>query len=480
MKNLSGTLILIGILLLALSVSAFAQYPEDVLRLSSPGTGTGARALGLGMSYTGVANDFSALYWNPAGLGQLTMNEFSFGMTQLDYGNTGTLYGSGTAFSNNSTNLNALGLVYAVPTTQGSFVVALGYSRQSDFTTGLSFQGFNPRSSIIQSWAPDGASLTPEVTIPEYLKLAYADTFNNVFISPIHDSLMQKGTVIEGGGINNYSVGAGIEVGPALYLGLGLNVLGGSYSYDRTYSELDSRNLYQSFPYDFSSLSLLENVQSDIGGFNAKFGLLYKYAPNSRIGIAIKTPSWISVHETYSQSASSTFDNGDHFTYDGGTGKDDYDATTPFVFSAGASYALQSLMLTGEVEYTDWTQMEFRNAASEVMAYNTQIKSEFRPTANLHVGAEYELVPGSLQIRGGFAYLPSPYNGDPSDYAQKYITGGLSFALQNTIIVELAYAHGAWKNYRINYDYVVNGVQTSRVDEDITTNTILGTVSYRF
>ncbi len=480
MKNYSGSIIILIMLLLSISFTAMAQYPEDVLRLSTPGVGVGARSFGLGMSYTGVANDFSALYWNPAGLGQLKMNEFSFGMSQLGYDNTGTLYNEGASFSNNSTNLNSLGLVYSIPTTQGSLVIALGYSRQSDFTTGLSFQGFNPKSSIIQNWAPDGAPLTPDVTIAEYLKLAYADTISQRFISPIHDSLTQNGTVIEGGGINNYSIGGGVEVGPNLFLGLSLNVLGGSYSYERNYGENDLLNYYQTFPYDFSSLSLLENVESDIGGFNAKVGLLYKYAPNSRIGVTIKTPSWISVHETFSQSASSTFDDGYHLTYDGGTGKDDYDVTTPFVFSVGASYAIQNLMLTGEVEYTDWTQMEFRNASADVMAYNTLIKSEFQPTANLHAGAEYELIPGSFQIRGGFAYLPSPYNGDPSDYAKKYITGGVSFALQNSIIIELGYAHGFWKNYRVNYDYSINNVQTARVDEDIKTNTILGTVSYRF
>lgn len=480
MKNINRNTLLLCAVLLLITIPAMAQYPEDVLRLSTPGTGVGARALGLGMSYTGIANDFSALYWNPAGLGQLKMNEFSFGMSQFGTDNTGTFYNSGQSFSNNSTNINSLGLVYSIPTTQGSFVVALGYSRQSDFTTGLSFKGFNPNSSIIQNWAPDGASLTPDITIAEYLKLAYADTLTQKFISPIKDSLNQSGTVLEGGGINNYSVGAGIEVGPNIYLGLSLNVLAGSYSFQQNYYENDLLNIHNTFPYDMTSLSLLQNVESDIGGFSMKFGLLYNFAPNSRIGLAIKSPSWISVHETFSQSATSSFDNGDGFSYNGGVLKDDYDATTPFVFSLGASVGIQNLMVSGEVEYTDWTQMEFRNATADVMAYNTLIKSEFRATANLHVGAEYELVPGIFQIRGGFAYLPSPYQGDPSDFDQKYITGGVSFSLQNSIIIELGYAHGMWKNYRVNYDYSINGVQTARVDEDITTNTILGTISYRF
>ena len=485
MKTLNRSTILLCLCMMLIAIPAMGQYPEDVLRLSTPGIGVGARALGLGMSYTGVANDFSALYWNPAGLAQLKMNEFNFGMSQLNFGNDGTLYDNTKSFSDNSTNINSIGLVYSIPTVQGSFVIALGYNRQADFTTGLKFQGFNPYSSIIQSWAPDGMSYPSDLSrnLAYQLYLANLDTNTGLWDSKIKNNLTQSGTVIEGGGLNNYSAGASIEAAPNVYLGLSLNVLAGSYSYTRNYYENDYDQLYSTIPFDFNSMALQENVQSDIGGFYAKVGLLYKFAPNSRIGVAIKTPSWISVHETYSERASSQFDSvsqlGNSFFY-GFDGKDDYDATTPFVFSIGASYGIQNLMLAGDIEYTDWTQMEFRNAPADVMDFNTAIKSEFRATENFHVGAEYELVPGVFQLRAGFAYLQSPYNGDPTDFNQKYITGGVSFSLQNSIIIELGYAHGMWKDYRANYDYPVNGAQSSVVSEDITTNTVLGTVSYRF
>ncbi len=479
MKNLQRGIALVCLLLLTLSIQGFAQYPEDILRLSLSTPGVGARSLGLGLAYTGVANDFSAIYWNPAGLGQLKMNEFSIGLSQFMFDNTGTLYGNGESSSNSSTNLNNLGLVYAVPTTRGSFVVALGYSKQADFTTGMSFKGFNPNSSIIQTWAPDGAPYSDLANNIAYqLYLANIDTVTGTWDSKIKDSLTQSGKVIEGGGLNNYSIGLGVEAAPNLFLGLSLNVVTGSYSYNRNYYEDDFRNIHNTIPFDLTSLSLLETVNSDISGFSAKFGFLYSYAPNSRIGVAIKTPTWVTVQETYTQEATSLFDNNDSFTYPSGgssVGKDEYDATTPFVFSAGLSYAIRDLMLAAEVEYTDWTQMEFRNTTiPQLLRFNNQIKDEFRGTGNFHLGAEYELVPGAFQIRGGFAYLQSPYAGDPTDFDKKYITAGASFSLENAVIIELGYAHGMWKDYRVNYD------QTSRVDEDITTNTIMGTVAYRF
>ena len=39
--------------------------------------GVGARAIALGKAFTAIANDGSAIYWNPAGLAQLSTREFS-------------------------------------------------------------------------------------------------------------------------------------------------------------------------------------------------------------------------------------------------------------------------------------------------------------------------------------------------------------------------------------------------------------------
>jgi len=54
--------------------TTYAQkYTSEFLTI-----GVGARALGMGGAFSAIANDGSAVYWNPAGLSQLTKREISF------------------------------------------------------------------------------------------------------------------------------------------------------------------------------------------------------------------------------------------------------------------------------------------------------------------------------------------------------------------------------------------------------------------
>ena len=135
---------------------------------------------------------------------------------------------------------------------------------------------------------------------------------------------------------------------------------------------------------------------------------------------------------------------------------------------------LRELVLSADIEYTDWTTMEFANANSTILQNNLDIKQIFRATANLRGGAEYEIRSIGLRLRGGYIYNTSPYQGDPTSYDQQYITGGLGIMLGESTMLDLAYAHGWWKTFRVNYD------STSRVDESIATNTFLMTLAFRF
>jgi len=68
----------ISLLLLASVILANTSHAEvdfDYLHGSDLGMGIGARAVSMGGAFTAVADDASAVFWNPAGLSQLTDNQ---------------------------------------------------------------------------------------------------------------------------------------------------------------------------------------------------------------------------------------------------------------------------------------------------------------------------------------------------------------------------------------------------------------------
>jgi len=313
--------------------------------------------------------------------------------------------------------------------------------------------------------------------------LYLADSVNGRLVSRVKNNVTQSGQILSDNGLNNVAIALASEASKNLYLGISFNFATGSYSYNRNYFE---DNLSEARSPNSYSLALSENFNDDIGGFSATLGLLYKFNHNSRLGLTVRTPTWITVHERYSEQGTNIFDsNLDSTATYSTSGPNDYDVTTPFVFSAGYSQIIKDLLISAEVDYEDYTQMEFRNTDNATLLYyNTQIKELFRPTVNLKIGGEYEFTSIGLRIRAGYAYLPSAYSGDPSSLATKYITGGIGYVFDNSMAIDIGYAHGAvntsqyysdpWGAYRWTYD------PSSIVDESITTNNLIGTVTYRF
>ncbi|MFA6470387.1 MAG: hypothetical protein WCW35_15945, partial [Bacteroidota bacterium] len=64
-----------------------AQFSEDAVRYSGRGNGVGSRALGMGNAYIGVSDDYSATFWNPAGLAQMRRLEVMGGISNVGFTN---------------------------------------------------------------------------------------------------------------------------------------------------------------------------------------------------------------------------------------------------------------------------------------------------------------------------------------------------------------------------------------------------------
>ena len=474
-----------------------AQYAEDVLRLSQFGSSVGARSQGMGNTVVGVADDYSALFGNPAGLSQQKDFEFSGGLSRLGYGNDVTFFGNKTTDNNNAMNLNNLGLVYPIATSRGGLTFAFGFGRVANYTSIASFNGFNSSSSIVPTTVPSTNTYSYSDadynsfynnSIPYQLWLAdiFTDTVNGIekLVPQILKNVQQTGTIREGGGMNNWSFGGGIDIAPNISLGITLNYVTGSYSYDRLYQENDPNNLNSLVVNKVSTylnqFTWQSTITDDITGFNALVGLMYRKPGLYRIGVTVKLPTTYEISETFTDNYSSTFKSDYNTSYSMSTnGITDYKVITPTVLSGGISVQpFVWLMLAGDAEYTDWTQMKFDTDNPDLIQENKNIQSWMRETWNLRGGAEATIFDWGIILRAGIESKPSPWKGDPSSYDQLTYTAGVGVLVDAGSTLNASFAYGNWNTFRDNYTW--GNTPASRTSESVTTQTFNLTFSHRF
>jgi long-subunit fatty acid transport protein len=477
--------------------SAQAQYPADGLRLSQISSSVGARSQAMGNSVVGIADDYSALFGNPAGLSQQKSFEFSVGLSSIGYDNDVTFFGNNIKDNNNAIRLDNLGIVYPIPTRQGGLTFAFGFGRVANFTSVASFEGFNPSTSIVKTFKPYGGTqfgdfdlLTLSLDEADNLinnQLAFriflADTLDDYLFPVLTDSVQQSTRILEGGGINHWSFGGGIDIAKNLSIGVTLNFVSGTYTFDNEFTESDTRNIYKStyrFPYNFDHWIYANTITSDLSGFNALFGIMYRQPGKYRIGATVRVPTTYEISQTFTEDGTSYFDDGFFEKLSPALiHESKYQIVTPLVVSGGLSaQPLDWIMIAGDAEYTDWTQIEFETDDQELKKEHRDFKKMLRETWNLRCGAEVSIWDIGLKLRAGLEYKPSPWKNKPSSYDQIKYTCGFGFIIGENSSINASYALGVWKTDRSNL-YWIN-VPSFETSELVTTNTINVTFSHRF
>ena len=454
----------------------YAQNVNDALRVGIPGLGANARALGMGNSFIGLSDDASAAFFNPAGFGLLKKLEFSGGLNYGNYNNNVDFLNANTEYSNSATKLNRISFAFPFPTLRGSLVFGLSYHQTKDLTGALKFDGLNNgNTSLIQDY------LDTDIPFDLYL----TDQDGN---TPIDGMLNQSGTIISSGVINNWTFSGAIEVYKNLFMGLNLNIITGNYKSDNEYYEDDTENLYEgviasdeALSEDFQTFYLNRILDWDISGWDAKFGLLYQLNNNARFGLTVQFPKTYNIKEDFSVNGYSLFGTGFSPELDRDKYSDavEYDIITPIELAGGFSVNITGLILSAQATLIDYSQIEFEDVEGLgqplVASLNRDAKDLLASVINYNLGIEYTVPQIGMRLRGGFFVQPSPYQGDPSEFDRKYFTTGIGFLADESVGIDVAYAHGWWKDFGDNYSSEV-----SRTFQDITSDYIILTGIYRF
>lgn len=201
-----------------------------------------ARALALGGNYTALAQDYSALYYNPAALAFVKAREAQVGLSGL-INASATDAGSGsTVVDKERIRLSAGGLLWSVPASRGGLSFALGYSCPGIFDNATQY-------------ARETANTTDEFRLTSY------------------------------GQLNLWSVGFGVQFAPGLSGGLTASLVTGS-------STSQARRYFEQFGAVVDSVN--DNYETTIDrtyvGYDLRFGIMYQFNDMLAMGLRVVAP----------------------------------------------------------------------------------------------------------------------------------------------------------------------------------------------
>ncbi len=448
--------------------TAKAQFIEDALRYTKPNGYPTARSAALGISYMGVVDDISAMYYNPAGLSLIPKTEFSIGMNFMMNKNETLGFDQLTSFKSNKENFNNIGIVS--PFVYGESqdkrgAIGVAYHLENNFHQDYETAWFNPKS-----------------TFSNYLATNFPEIAYHVFLTPeasksetpVRDSLSQSSSVIQSGGIHNITGAASFEVNPNFSIGFSIVGKWGSYQYDRIFTESDISNKYNekkadNSQLDFKSLQVNEGIRQDISGISGSLGILGKVGKNVRISAAIKFPTYYEITENYSLKVQSTWDNGDvPNPYTSPEGSVTYKVRTPFVYDAGLSFYASGLVFTTGLEYTDASQLEFTDASlstnteddgssvANMNAVNRLIVKELVGQVTWGFGAEYSFPMIPVSVRASYTSTTSPYHLDVSGADRKTFAFGGGVGIAKGVRIDASARFSDYTEFRTLYGNDVN------------------------
>ena len=386
--------------------------------------GIGARAMGMGGAHIAVANDATALVYNPAGLARVKRIELSGSLTHQRLRNrTGffevTTPNFNDGFLQSNTRFSSGAIVLPVPTYRGSLVFALGVNRVASFDEAKKYNKPEKKDEV---------------------------------------------TKLESGGLYLWSFAGAVDISPDISLGGALNVWTGVYDYstvaDSTYDDGYSRWSYR---WD-------DAIKDKYSGWNLKFGV--RVQPNRFLvlGGTIETPVTYTIEEDWLFFTDTVFYKPD---YDSVSWEDpgisEYEFSLPYSLGFGMAFNFSNFILAGDVNYTDWAQIEYKRRYRWASA-NRTIKLKNRETLRWHIGGEYLIPQIGTRFRIGYYQNPFPYESKWIKSNRHYFTGGIGFLIDQVMTVDLALVHGSWEFNNFSADLA----------SKYTTNQIFLTTAYHF
>ncbi len=501
--------ILFGAICLVAGTLLYGQNSTDALRFSQfDVTGT-SRFVGSGSSISALGTEFGVLSTNPAGLALYRSSELVVTPTYQLSSTRSTLQGGffpedpNTLLDNfdnamvkesqGAFSLSNLGfVVHSQPRSRvfTTFNFGVGLNQLANFNQGYAYRG-NSVGSIVERWqefANEFGADPNDNVYEESLALQTGAIFYDEqedFYFTDYDATLDENFVgapllrEESGDISGsiselvFALGANVREKVMVGLTVGVPII--NYRVDRTYREADPDNLV---PF-FEDLIYEESIRTTGQGINAKLGLIYRASQALRFGLAVHTPSSISLNDestfgigyvyTEQGQVNNSFAESDRLTYS-------YSLNTPWRFFGSAGFLFgKSGFLSAEVEFADYAsnKFRFRDFPQDEQLANDDVAATLSSVVNVRVGGEFAYK--VFRARAGLGIMPSPFAG--SSELNPTISGGLGVRLKS-FFADLGYRYRQESSGFVPYGTYFAPQQF--IDQEATFQTFFLSVGFRY
>ncbi|PTN09409.1 OmpP1/FadL family transporter [Mangrovibacterium marinum] len=483
--------IISAFIILLASSPLFAQNMVDAIRLSDTRIQGTARATAMGNAFGALGGDFTSASINPAGLGVYRSSEFVI-TTQLGNTDVEANY-LGTTASDSKFNLSVPNIGYVVnfPSSPNStsslvsFSLGLGYNRMNNFNMHKIISGAGATSSMLDQF-------TYNLNHP--VEIMYYDAYEGLAIetglvydytdepSVYYHDMQETQSGIEGsknfahdqrrtfsqkGSQDEYTISFAANFNHKVYLGATVGIQDVYYKEtSRFIEDIRGNESYQGsdFPYKLNSYELESYLKTTGTGINFKVGAIFKPIDELRLGVAFHTPTFYDLHDSFdTYMYSNISEDGQNVSREAGSPYYDYDyrIDSPMKGVLSAAYIIgKAGLISVDYEYVDYSSMKLRDASDgwDYSYENNDIEEAFKAVGNLRIGAEYR-VNNFFSLRGGYEYLPSPYEKFAFDTNQPNgnedtQTYALGFGIKSGgVFFDLAYKHIANTNHLELYQF---------------------------
>jgi len=328
--------------------------------------GFGARAAAMGGAFVGLADDFTSIFWNPAGMALAGKKTFGFTGDVIIPSGTYSMemFGMTLVDSKTKSNIYPAGLVsYFHPITE-SLTAGIGVYSPSGI--GAEWPGMD--FAAISNGAP----------------YKWESFIGVISISP----------------------GLAYKINEQFYVGATLNI---NYGIFKMSQHAGEATVPIPIPPYSATFDLGQFEESSTGwGLGATFGVLVKPSEMFSLGATLRTPNKINFSGDTKISKLSTmgFPNESGF---------EREVTSPMWIAGGVAFnPTPELTITADAQYTDWKKIDVLKAEYTDPIFQAflqaggsdEMEMHWESKMQLRFGAEYRF--GDLAVRGGYYWDPSP------------------------------------------------------------------------